>query len=256
MKHLLIPFSCLFSFTGYVATKSHWVHFKLFWSSYDWKSAMWPSLVFTTFICTLWVDSMCFSKYSVLFNVLSQRLHWISHLFLSTCLFKSSALLKTTGQFSHLNSSLKHFVMLSLWLFLLLYGILFSQWLHVTSLCDCMCVFSFMPQCISSHTSHKWEHDHHVLLEYAFSDVFQKELQFVKWHKKAWWLQIFLPIKFWISDMTIFSLPKTKKYWESESNQCKRCWPIRQVDGWMRTSVRGTGRSSFYCPNPPRKMRH
>ena len=40
-----------------------------------------------------------------------------------------------------------------------------------------------------------------------------------------------LPLKFWISDMTIFSLPKTKKYWESESNQCKRCWPISQVDG-------------------------
>ena len=59
------------------------------------------------------------------------------------------------------------------------------------------------------------------------------------------------PPNFWYDD-----LPKTKKYWESESNQCKRCWPIRQVDGWMRTSVRGTGRSSFYCPNPLRKMRH
>ena len=106
----------------YVATKSHRVHFKLFWSSVDWKSSMWPSLVFTRFICTLWVDSMCFSKYSVLFNVLSQRLHWISHLFLSTCLFKPSALLKTARQFSHLNSSLTHSAM---WLFLLLYGILF-----------------------------------------------------------------------------------------------------------------------------------
>ena len=40
-------------------------------------------------------------------------------------------------------------------------------------------------QCISSHTFHKWEHDHHALPEYAFSDVFQKGLQCDKWHKKT-----------------------------------------------------------------------
>ena len=195
----------------YVATKSHRVHFKLFWSSVDWKSPMWPSLVFTTFICTLWVDSMCFSKYSVLFNVLSKRLHWISHLFLSTCLFKPSALLKTARQFSHLNSSLTHFAM---WLFLLLYGILFSQWLHVTSLC----VFSFMPP------MHFFSH---------FSQVRTRSSCFA-----------------WICILRCFSKGASMRQMAQED---------RWTDGWMRTSVCGTGRSksaAYVCPNLPRKMRH
>ena len=117
---------CLVNFEGFVATKSHRVQFKLFWSSADGNSPMWPSLVFTTFSLTLWVDSMCFSKYASLFNVLSQRLHWIVHLFLSTCSFKFPAVLNTAGHFSHWWAFLSptHFVT---WLLLLLYGILFSQ---------------------------------------------------------------------------------------------------------------------------------
>ena len=62
---------CLFSFEGCAATKSHWVQFKECWSSVDWNLPMWPSLVFTTLIWTLWVVWMCFSKNSALFNVLS-----------------------------------------------------------------------------------------------------------------------------------------------------------------------------------------
>ena len=175
------------------------------------KSAMWPSLVFTTFICTRWVDSLCFSKYSVLFNVLSKRLHWISHLFLSTCLFKPSALLKTARQFSHLNSSLTHFAM---WLFLLLYGILFLQWLHVTSLC----VFSFMPP------MHFFSH---------FSQVRTRSSCFA-----------------WICILRCFSKGASMRQMAQED---------RWTDGWMRTSVCGTGRSksaAYVCPNLPRKMRH
>ena len=168
---------------------------------------MWPSLVFTTFICTRWVDSLCFSKYSVLFNVLSKRLHWISHLFLSTCLFKPSALLKTARQFSHLNSSLTHFAM---WLFLLLYGILFLQWLHVTSLC----VFSFMPP------MHFFSH---------FSQVRTRSSCFA-----------------WICILRCFSKGASMRQMAQED---------RWTDGWMRTSVCGTGRSksaAYVCPNLPR----
>ena len=109
---------CLFSFEGCAATKSHWVQFKECWSSVDWNLPMWPSLVFTTLIWTLWVVWMCFSKNSALFNVLSQILHWILHLFLSMCSFKWCFLVKTTWQFLHLNSpNSPHF---SLWLVLLL----------------------------------------------------------------------------------------------------------------------------------------
>ena len=154
---------------------------------------------------------MCFSKYSVLFNVLSKRLHWISHLFLSTCLFKPSALLKTARQFSHLNSSLTHFAM---WLFLLLYGILFSQWLHVTSLC----VFSFMPP------MHFFSH---------FSQVRTRSSCFA-----------------WICILRCFSKGASMRQMAQED---------RWTDGWMRTSVCGTGRSksaAYVCPNLPRKMRH
>ena len=176
---------CLFSLHGFVATKSHRVQFKLFWSSADGKSPMWPSLVFTTFNLTLWVVSMCFSKYASLCNVLSQILHWIAHLFLSMCSFTFPAVVNAAGHLSHLCVFLSptHFVT---WLLLLLYGILFSQCLHVTSLCDSMCVFSFLPPMqVFSH--HNWGHDRHAYFQYALWDVFQKELQSHKWHKKAWW---------------------------------------------------------------------
>ena len=61
--------------------------------------------------------NVLFQKFCT-FNVLSQILHWISHLFLSMCSFKWCFLVKTTGQFLHLNSpNSPHF---SLWLVLLL----------------------------------------------------------------------------------------------------------------------------------------
>ena len=106
--------------------------------------AFWVSHSCTTSSLTLWVVSMCFSKYASLCNVLSQILHWIAHLFLSMCSFTFPAVVNAAGHLSHLCVFLSptHFVT---WLLLLLYGILFSQCLHVTSLCDSMCVFSFLP---------------------------------------------------------------------------------------------------------------
>ena len=53
-----------------------------------------------------------FSKYASLFNVLSQMLHWIVHLFLSMCSFKFPAVVTTAGHLSHLCAFLSptHFV--------------------------------------------------------------------------------------------------------------------------------------------------
>ena len=112
---------CLFSFEAIDAIKSQKLQCKSFRSSVDGKSPMWPSLVFTTSVCTLWVYEMCFSKSPSRFNVLSQRLHWISQLLLVMWTFKLPAVLKTVGQFSHLIAFLTpiHFVM---WLLLLLCG--------------------------------------------------------------------------------------------------------------------------------------
>ena len=97
---------------------SSW-QFKSFRTSVVGKSPMWPSAVFSTFICNLCVWEMCFSKYNSPLQVLSQRLHWTSQLLFVMWTFNLSALLKAAGQFSHLNAffSPTHFIM---WEFLLL----------------------------------------------------------------------------------------------------------------------------------------
>ena len=50
---------CLFSFEAIDAIKSQKLQCKSFRSSVDGKSPMWPSLVFTTSVCTLWVYMRC-----------------------------------------------------------------------------------------------------------------------------------------------------------------------------------------------------
>ena len=134
---------CLFNLEAFVAMKSQRVQCKLFWTSTDWKSPMWPSEVFTTCIWTLWTEAMCLSKKPAFFKVLSQRLHLIGQLLLVTWTSKSPSVLKTAGQFSHLNDfSPIHFVK---WLVALLYGIFFPQCLQLTSLWEFMCVLNFLP---------------------------------------------------------------------------------------------------------------
>ena len=105
--------------------------------------------------------------------------------------------------------SIRHLVT---WLLLLLYGILFSQCLHVTSLCDSMCVFSFLPPMqVFSHFSHVRTQSSCFDSICTLRCFFQKELQSYKWHKKACWLQICSANKVVDFRYDDFSVTKTNK---------------------------------------------
>ena len=114
------------------------------------------------------------SKTPAFFKVLSQRLHLIGQLLLVTWTFKLPSVLKTAGQFSHLNDfSPIHFVT---WLVLLLYGIFFPQCLQLNSLWEFMGILN------------RLSHYHHAHFACASSDVFQKScIQ----HNELWRLHIY-----------------------------------------------------------------
>ena len=92
------------------------------------------------------------------------------------------------------------------------------QCLHVTSLCDSMWVFSFLPPMqVFSHLSHVRTRSSCFDSICTLRCFFQKELQSYKWHKKACWLQICSANKvvdFRYDDFSVTKTNKTEKEWQ------------------------------------------
>ena len=97
------------------------------------------------------------------------------------------------------------------------------QCMHLTSLCEFMCVFKFLPPLHIFCTADKSAHVHHDLLVCATSDPCQLDLQSCIWRRKA-------------LSVPGFRVRKT-------SSACQQCWPesfyksgkfLRQVYYWLK----------------------